>query len=65
MKYLCLCYYDPDALAALTPAQQAEIGAACGPHDSLCAQPASLLLKAHFPCLIPGFTSSRSKGNQA
>lgn len=33
MKYLCLCYYDVDALNSLTPSRQAEIGPACRPHD--------------------------------
>ena len=34
MKFLCLCYYDVDALARLTPTERREIGEACAPHDA-------------------------------
>ena len=33
MKYLCLCYYDADALAKLNVSEQQELGKACAPHD--------------------------------
>lgn len=33
MKYLCLCYYDMDAFARLSPSDHPSIGAACAPHD--------------------------------
>lgn len=33
MKYLCLCYYDPDAVFQLDAAGQQEIGRECEPHD--------------------------------
>ena len=34
MKYLCLCYYDTDAFARLSPAEAEKIGPACRPHDA-------------------------------
>jgi len=34
MKYLCLCYYDTDALSRLSPEEAAKIGPACRPHDA-------------------------------
>ena len=33
MKFLCLCYYDADALARLSPSEAQAIGADCEPHD--------------------------------
>ena len=32
MKYLCLCYYDPDVASALSPGETQELTAACKPH---------------------------------
>jgi hypothetical protein len=34
MKYLCLCYYDADAFAKLSPEEVANIAPACKPHDA-------------------------------
>jgi hypothetical protein len=34
MKYLCLCYYDADAFAGLSPSELEAIGPACQPHDA-------------------------------
>ncbi|AIE87322.1 YciI family protein [Fimbriimonas ginsengisoli] len=33
MKYLCLCYYDTDALTRISQAEAEAIGPACQPHD--------------------------------
>jgi hypothetical protein len=33
MKFLCLCYYDTEAFAGLSPEECAAVGAACQPHD--------------------------------
>ena len=33
LKYLCLCYYEPEKVANLTPAEGEAIPAACKPHD--------------------------------
>lgn len=32
MKYMCLCYYDPDVAGALSPGETEELAAACKPH---------------------------------
>jgi hypothetical protein len=34
MKFLCLCYYDVEKFAALSPEQMAEIGPNCKPFDA-------------------------------
>ena len=34
MHYLCLCYYDSERFAALSPAQQEALGPSCRPHDA-------------------------------
>lgn len=34
MHFLCLCYYDAERFAALSPAQLEAIGPACRPHDA-------------------------------
>jgi hypothetical protein len=34
MKYLCLCYYDTTAFAALDPVELEAIGPACRPYDA-------------------------------
>lgn len=34
MHYLCLCYYDVDALAGLSAEDAAAIDPACAPHDA-------------------------------
>jgi hypothetical protein len=33
MKFLCLCYYDSDAFARLSPSEVQQLGPACEPHD--------------------------------
>ena len=33
-KYLCFCYYDIEKFAALSPAQQEEVGRECHPYDA-------------------------------
>jgi hypothetical protein len=35
MKYLCLCYYDAEKEAQLSPEELAAIGPACKPHDAI------------------------------
>lgn len=50
MKYLCLCYYDTDAFANLSPSDGQAIGAACQPHDAA--------LKATGKLVIQGSLSS-------
>ncbi|MCP1727577.1 hypothetical protein J2T60_001577 [Natronospira proteinivora] len=45
MKYLCLCYYDQEALNTLEPSQQSEIGAACQPHDVALRDTGKLVLQ--------------------
>ncbi|PUA26301.1 MAG: hypothetical protein B0W54_24065 [Cellvibrio sp. 79] len=32
MKFICLCYYDPNIANALSPAKMEELSAACKPH---------------------------------
>ena len=32
MKFLCLCYYDPEVASALSPDETRALGAACQPH---------------------------------
>jgi len=34
MKYLCLCYYDTNTFAGLSPSELEAIGPACQPHDA-------------------------------
>lgn len=31
MKYVCLCYYDPDVANTLSPGETQELAAACKP----------------------------------
>ena len=45
MKYLCLCYYDTEALARLNPAEQQEIAKACAPHDAALRATGRLLVQ--------------------
>ena len=33
MKYMCFCYYDPQKVANLSPAEMEAIPGECGPHD--------------------------------
>jgi len=44
MKFLCLCHYDAQRFAALGPADFAEIGAICAPHDKALRESGHLLL---------------------
>lgn len=46
MKYLCLCYYDVEALRNLPVDQQAEIGPACAPHDAALQATGNLVVQA-------------------
>lgn len=32
MKYLCLCYYDPNVANALSPSDAQDLAVACNPH---------------------------------
>lgn len=50
MQYLCLCYYDTEALADMSQAEQEAIGEACAPHDKA--------LKATGKLLVQGSLSS-------
>ena len=46
MKYLCLCYYDTEAFANLSPEKAQEIGPACRPHDAILMATGKLLVNA-------------------
>jgi hypothetical protein len=46
MKYLCLCYYDIDTCANLTPEEAQKIGPACKPHDEILKATGRLLVNA-------------------
>jgi hypothetical protein len=57
MKYLCLCYYDSDALARLSPSEQEEIGKACAPHDAALRATGKLVAQASLSLQIHGAIS--------
>jgi len=50
MKYLCLCYYDTNAFASLSPPEVEAMGPACRPHDAA--------LKATGKLVVQGSLSS-------